>query len=571
MNISPSDLNHDYFVNQLQIRPDYAAKLLLTINSLQLELANKTQEIAELKEKLHSQQTEQLQHSIHAEFNQEDEEKEHTDNVNLRSPSLSMTPPSSYAQVTPSQTGDPTQQQQQQQQQQESSLPRPSDLVPNNNNDNNDMNNVVSFSMNVSPPPSTNNTEREEPEKEEVKVTEESEAKEVKKEDKDKDREYINDSVNFLCDKILFEHRVTRAWRWDDKQQKWRGRGKGFLGVYYCHNEQLAKILFIDERHDKTRLLQYIQPRGCCIDAVHASFYKSDPVTNSNNDNDADDNKPEPEENKEEVVWNGTDYVMDKNNPLSGNWKVRFEGDAAKASLFRDTFNFFSNKPNQPITLQDVKTINQETKDLVAGYIKNEFIFDKVPNIIYHWCLLYTYNEQRYPFRRHHAFHNIGEEVTVPQKDDNDTNEATKPATAITSILSAPDTNTIQPTETITTTTNAAILESDAIFRQNITIPDDKEESMKFVGKPINFDEVKLISQKLKDKVCGYIREAQEYFPWKKNIFYTIPQQVYHWCLLYIDDSFPKMVRDVYNNNINTQIGSVRAFRKLLSSGIVIF
>ena len=52
----------------------------------------------------------------------------------------------------------------------------------------------------------------------------------------------------------------------------------------------------------------------------------------------------------------------------------------------------------------------------------------------------------------------------------------------------------------------------------------------------------------------------------EKNIFYTIPQQIYHWCLLYIHDSFPSMVRDVYNNSVVTQIGSVRAFRKLLSS-----
>ena len=229
MNISPSDLNHDYFVNKLQIRPDYAAKLLLTINSLQLELANKTQEIAELKEKLlsNSQQTEQLQHSIHAEFNQEDEEKEHTDNVNLRSPSLSMTPPSSYAQVTPSQNGDTTQQQQE-------PPPRPSE--PSNNNNNN----PVSFSMNISPPPSNNTEQQQEPEKEEVKVTEE--AKEVKEEHKDSVD--ITDSVDWSCDKILFEHRVTRAWRWDDSQQKWRGRGKGFLGVYYDANKQKKSMLF---------------------------------------------------------------------------------------------------------------------------------------------------------------------------------------------------------------------------------------------------------------------------------------------------------------------------------------
>ena len=99
-----------------------------------------------------------------------------------------------------------------------------------------------------------------------------------------------------------------------------------------------------------------------------------------------------------------------------------------------------------------------------------------------------------------------------------------------------------------------------------VKILEDNEESKKLVGKPIHFDEIEEIDQELKDTVIGYIHESQQALPYQNNIFYTVPQQIYYWCLLYVHDSFAKMVRDIYNDNIHTKTGCVRAFRKLLSS-----
>eukprot|EP01083_Nonionella_stella_P235745 828650_1 len=109
----------------------------------------------------------------------------------------------------------------------------------------------------------------------------------------------------------IFQHRPVKAWRWDVEQKKWRGRGKGQLTVYKHRMNHRAKIVFADEKHHKTRLLQWIDGDTPC----EFSPQKQD-----------------------EIEWYGADYTMDLQDPLVGTWKLSFMHDA-KAQQFMNVFN----------------------------------------------------------------------------------------------------------------------------------------------------------------------------------------------------------------------------------------
>ena len=66
--------------------------------------------------------------------------------------------------------------------------------------------------------------------------------------------------------------------------------------------------------------------------------------------------------------------------------------------------------------------------------------------------------------------------------------------------------------------------------------------------------------------VNAYIHEAQQEFSWRSNAFYTIPKEVNHLCLSYFHDTFPKMMRDVFSNDVDAQLVAVCGFCKLLST-----
>ena len=60
------------------------------------------------------------------------------------------------------------------------------------------------------------------------------------------------------------------------------------------------------------------------------------------------------------------------------------------------------------VTLQDVKNIDERTKDIVFGYIRRLQLLlsrDNVPSLVSHWCLLYYY--QREFFRKHPDVDNL--------------------------------------------------------------------------------------------------------------------------------------------------------------------
>ncbi len=51
----------------------------------------------------------------------------------------------------------------------------------------------------------------------------------------------------------------------DKEQNKWRGRGRGNVSVYYNKLTVTAKLIFNDEKHNKTRLLQCIHGGDKCV------------------------------------------------------------------------------------------------------------------------------------------------------------------------------------------------------------------------------------------------------------------------------------------------------------------
>ena len=147
--ISISDLSdRDFLINQCEIRPDVAEKLRLTINSLKQELVNKDHEIAELKERLQEKEEQEERDNFI------DQVVDDTDNYHLNrsSPSLSLTPPSSYAQITPtyqtrSDHNDNNNDNNNNSHNNNNDPPHPDSVeTSNNGNSNND---VVSFSMNA--------------------------------------------------------------------------------------------------------------------------------------------------------------------------------------------------------------------------------------------------------------------------------------------------------------------------------------------------------------------------------------------------------------------------------------
>eukprot|EP01083_Nonionella_stella_P074471 202036_1 len=74
----------------------------------------------------------------------------------------------------------------------------------------------------------------------------------------------ITDKVDPELHKEIFQHRPVQPRRWDVEQRKWRGRGEGQLTLYLNQMNQRVKIVFRDEKYNKTRLLQWIDGDTPC-------------------------------------------------------------------------------------------------------------------------------------------------------------------------------------------------------------------------------------------------------------------------------------------------------------------
>eukprot|EP01084_Bolivina_argentea_P186853 321974_1 len=188
----------------------------------------------------------------------------------------------------------------------------------------------------------------------------------------------LTENIDPCCDKIQFEHKSVRAWRYDNNQSKWRGRGKGQLTIYRNSKNNVAKILFEDDKHEKIRLLQYINGKTYAKRA------------------DLDDIKDEC------VEWYGQDYTIDCNKPMSGNWKIHFINNTSAAQKFLKIFNSFidsMNDDDDDVYFDDEKDEKKDMfddddlkQDPLDGYKNQELIMqcaDIGMDVIY--CILANY------------------------------------------------------------------------------------------------------------------------------------------------------------------------------------
>ena len=99
-----------------------------------------------------------------------------------------------------------------------------------------------------------------------------------------------------------------RAHRFATDHGKWRGRGKGQVKVFWNKRRGLGKLIFIDDKHQKIRLKQWVNGEEHC---------QHPPMGNAINSNNS-----APTINSEKVEWFGTDYTMDE--PMIGRWQLNF-------------------------------------------------------------------------------------------------------------------------------------------------------------------------------------------------------------------------------------------------------
>ena len=100
-------------------------------------------------------------------------------------------------------------------------------------------------------------------------------------------------------------------------------RGRQRTTEIYYSKIWISSLIFRDDKHQKTRLLQFIDGDSYANYVEEMNINKADPITLK----------------KEEIEWRGADYTMDPVNPMVGNWKVAFPDDQAAAEQFRNCFN----------------------------------------------------------------------------------------------------------------------------------------------------------------------------------------------------------------------------------------
>lgn len=178
----------------------------------------------------------------------------------------------------------------------------------------------------------------------------------------------ITDEIDEENEKIVFEHSPVRVWRYCRDEEKFRGRGKGKLTIYYNLVKGLAKIIFYDIYNEKTRLLQYIEgDTHCQLD--NTKLYHGSP--------------------KLTVSWIGTDYTT--GNAWENQWNILFVDDSKTRDKFMRIYNFYIDTPNKRFTLRDINKLNQNVKDIVNGYMREIEQSLQIENKWYNVPLLLNY------------------------------------------------------------------------------------------------------------------------------------------------------------------------------------
>ena len=122
-------------------------------------------------------------------------------------------------------------------------------------------------------------------------------------------------------DELELKHRPVRPWKYDAEQKIWRDCGEGVVLLYLNKKRKLGKLIFIDEKHDKIRLLQWIKGDRKC---VHCPEVIS----------------PVPDVAALNVVhWFGADHTLNPMDPVIGQWKLDFMENEDAAKQFVCVFN----------------------------------------------------------------------------------------------------------------------------------------------------------------------------------------------------------------------------------------
>ena len=71
-------------------------------------------------------------------------------------------------------------------------------------------------------------------------------------------------------------------------------------------------------------------------------------------------------------------------------------------------------------TLEDVKYIDQNAKDLVNGYLKrinvDKTFHDDIPSLVYYWCLLYYHIKECFDAENCHRDYELDKDNTIVKK-----------------------------------------------------------------------------------------------------------------------------------------------------------
>jgi len=165
----------------------------------------------------------------------------------------------------------------------------------------------------------------------------------------------ISMEIDDVNESSEFEHDPVRGQRWDSELNKWRGRGRGRVALYWNRERNLGKLVFVDTKHSKVRLLQWIDGNTECA--------LCDGTTDA-------------------VEWFGADYTMDLTTPMVGKWKLHFLENAGAAQHFMRTFNEHiaaHNANERALAGDDRETANDSTGAADGGQCQDDnkqFAFD---------------------------------------------------------------------------------------------------------------------------------------------------------------------------------------------------
>ena len=126
-------------------------------------------------------------------------------------------------------------------------------------------------------------------------------------------------------DELQFVYGSAMVWRHDSAEEKWINHEKGQVLLYWNKVAGRGKLMFVDDRDNKVRLLQWLSGHKHCE-------YKPVRVRHG-----------APKLDKEQVQWKGTDFRTGRQN-----WcRLEFTGNEGAATQFMAVFNELIDRQSQ--------------------------------------------------------------------------------------------------------------------------------------------------------------------------------------------------------------------------------